>query len=62
MSTADVDVQLALTADFADAVTVHVTGRALRPTLLDTGADARYVRIRAVGTGGVGLAQVLIHP
>ncbi|MFF3503406.1 right-handed parallel beta-helix repeat-containing protein [Streptomyces sp. NPDC003247] len=62
MSTADFDVQLAGTADFTDAVTVHVTGKALRPTVLDVDTDARYVRIQRTGTGAVGLAQVLVHP
>lgn len=62
MTTADFDVQLARTADFSDATTLHVTGRALRPTLLDTDAEARYIRIKLTGTGRVALAHVLVHP
>ncbi|MFG2497469.1 right-handed parallel beta-helix repeat-containing protein [Streptomyces sp. NPDC048441] len=62
MTTADFDVQLARTADFADATTVHVTGRSLRPTLLDTDAEARYIRIKLTGTGRVALSHVLVHP
>ncbi|MCX4671694.1 discoidin domain-containing protein [Streptomyces sp. NBC_01381] len=62
MTTADFDVQLARAADFADATTLHVTGRSLRPTLLDTDAEARYIRIKLTGTGPVALAHVLVHP
>lgn len=62
MTTADFDVRLARTADFSDATTLHVTGRALRPTLLDTDAEARYIRIKLTGTGRVALAHVLVHP
>ncbi|MEV0318372.1 right-handed parallel beta-helix repeat-containing protein [Streptomyces sp. NPDC050659] len=62
MTTADFDVQLSRTADFADARTLHVDGRALRPTLLDTEAEARYIRIKLTGTGRVALAHVLVHP
>ncbi|MEU9861072.1 right-handed parallel beta-helix repeat-containing protein [Streptomyces sp. NPDC047971] len=62
MTTADFDVRLATTADFSDATTVHVTGRALRPTLLDTDREARFVRITLSGTGRVALAHVLVHP
>lgn len=62
MTTADFDVQLARSADFSDATTLHVTGRALRPTLLDTEAEARYIRIKLTGTGRVALAHVLVHP
>ncbi|WP_329113036.1 right-handed parallel beta-helix repeat-containing protein [Streptomyces sp. NBC_01353] len=62
MTTADFDVQLATTADFSDATTVHVGGKALRPTLVDTDREARYVRIKLSGTGRVALAHVLIHP
>jgi hypothetical protein len=63
-TTADFDVQLSSTGDFtaATTTTVHVTGQALRPTLLTTDAHARYVRIRLTGTGRVGLAQVEVHP
>ncbi|MEV0524033.1 right-handed parallel beta-helix repeat-containing protein [Streptomyces sp. NPDC050439] len=62
MTTADFDVQLARTADFSDATTLRVGGRALRPTLLDTDAEARYIRIKLTGTGSVALAHVLVHP
>jgi beta-glucuronidase len=62
MTTADLDVQLSATADFADATTVHVTGKALRPTVLDTDTEARYVRVLRTGTGRVALSQVLVHP
>lgn len=62
MTTADFDVQLARNADFSDATTLRVEGRALRPTLLDTDAEARYIRIKLTGTGRVALAHVLVHP
>ncbi|MFC4909347.1 discoidin domain-containing protein [Actinomadura gamaensis] len=62
MTRADFDVQISGTLDFADATTVHVTGKAARPTLLDTDARGRYVRIRLTGTGRIGLAQVAVHP
>ncbi|MFF1257520.1 MULTISPECIES: right-handed parallel beta-helix repeat-containing protein [unclassified Streptomyces] len=64
MTTTGFDVQLAGTADFADATTLHVPGKALRPTVLDTGkgTEARYVRIKLTGTGRVALAHVLVHP
>ncbi|WP_436843092.1 galactose-binding domain-containing protein [Streptomyces venezuelae] len=63
-ATADFDVQLSRTADFADATTRHVGGQALRPTLLEFGGgeSARFVRIRLAGTGRVALAHVLVHP
>ncbi|MEV7192811.1 right-handed parallel beta-helix repeat-containing protein [Streptomyces sp. NPDC093510] len=71
-ATADFDVQLSRTADFTDATTRHVAGKALRPTLLefdggfdrgfDKGEPARFVRIRLTGTGRVALAHVLVHP
>ncbi|MFJ9086626.1 right-handed parallel beta-helix repeat-containing protein [Streptomyces sp. NPDC102384] len=61
-TTADFDVQLASSADFSDATTAHITGKALRPTLLDTDEEARYVRIKLKGTGRVGLSHVLVHP
>lgn len=62
MTTTDFDVQFARTADFSDATTLHVGGRALRPTLLDTDTEARYIRIKLTGTGSVALAHVLVHP
>ncbi|MFI5658457.1 right-handed parallel beta-helix repeat-containing protein [Streptomyces sp. NPDC051684] len=60
-TTGDFDVQLARSADFSDATTAHITGKALRPTLLDTNTEARYVRIQLKGTGRVGLSHVLVH-
>ncbi|WP_223280733.1 discoidin domain-containing protein [Streptomyces antnestii] len=62
MTTAGFDLQLSRTADFADATTVHVPGKAMRPTVLDTDTEARYVRIKLTGTGRVALAHVLVHP
>ncbi|MEV5976343.1 right-handed parallel beta-helix repeat-containing protein [Streptomyces sp. NPDC052114] len=64
MTTEDFDVQLSRTADFAGARTRHVSGKALRPTLLEfgRGQEAGFVRIRLTGTGRVGLAHVLVHP
>ncbi|WP_406066876.1 right-handed parallel beta-helix repeat-containing protein [Streptomyces sp. NBC_01077] len=62
MTTADVDVQLATAPDFSDATTIHLTGKALRPTLVDTDTEARYLRIVHRGTGRVALAHVLVHP
>ncbi|WP_055698687.1 discoidin domain-containing protein [Streptomyces silaceus] len=63
-TTGDFAVQLSRTADFADAGTRHVSGKALRPTLVEFGGgqEARFVRIRLTGTGRVGLAHVLVHP
>lgn len=61
MSTADFDLQISGSADFADATTVHVTGRALRPTVADTDASGRYVRVTLPGTGRVGLSEVSVH-
>ncbi|MEU6673421.1 right-handed parallel beta-helix repeat-containing protein [Streptomyces sp. NPDC046925] len=62
MTTSGFDVRLAKDADFADATTVHVDGRSLRPTLLDTDTEARYIRIKLTGTGRVALSHVLVHP
>ncbi|MEV6103794.1 right-handed parallel beta-helix repeat-containing protein [Streptomyces sp. NPDC051940] len=62
MTTAGFDIQLATAPDFSDATTVPVTGRALRPTVLDTDTQARYVRVRLHGTGAVGLSEVWVHP
>jgi beta-glucuronidase len=61
MTTGGFDVRFASSADFSDATTVHVTGKALRPTVLDTDTKARYVRVELTGTGRVGLAQVQVH-
>ncbi|WP_406347666.1 right-handed parallel beta-helix repeat-containing protein [Streptomyces sp. NBC_00144] len=46
----------------ADKKTVHVGGKALRPTVLGLNTDTRYVKIQLTGTGRVGLAQVAVHP
>ncbi len=55
----------ATTADF-DVVTddgsVHVSGKALRPTLVNLDSRTRTVRIVTSGTGRVALSQVLVHP
>ncbi|MEV8565062.1 right-handed parallel beta-helix repeat-containing protein [Streptomyces sp. NPDC051322] len=44
-----------------DRGTVHVSGKALHPTLLDLDTRTRYVRIQLTGTGRVGLAEVRVH-
>ncbi|MFG2539391.1 right-handed parallel beta-helix repeat-containing protein [Streptomyces sp. NPDC048511] len=53
------------TADFdvvTDDRTVHISGKALRPTVIDLDSRTRTVRIEARGTGRVALSQVLVHP
>ncbi|MFJ1680363.1 right-handed parallel beta-helix repeat-containing protein [Streptomyces sp. NPDC088251] len=53
------------TADFdvvTDDGTVHVSGKALRPTVLNLDSRTRTVKIVASGTGRVALSQVLVHP
>ncbi|MEE1772428.1 right-handed parallel beta-helix repeat-containing protein [Streptomyces sp. JV185] len=53
------------TADFdvvTDDATVHVSGKALRPTVLDLDSRTRTVKIVTSGTGRVALSQVLVHP
>lgn len=45
-----------------DDGTVHVSGKALRPTLVNLDSRTRTVKIVTSGTGRVALAQVLIHP
>ncbi|MEU4699520.1 right-handed parallel beta-helix repeat-containing protein [Nonomuraea dietziae] len=62
MTTADVEVIVATRADLSDAKRVPLTGRALRPTLVEIAADARYVRVQRTGTGRIGLAGVSVHP
>ncbi|MFD5188763.1 right-handed parallel beta-helix repeat-containing protein [Streptomyces sp. NPDC058357] len=55
----------ATTADFdvvTDDTTVHVSGKALRPTVLDLDSRTRTVKIVTSGTGRVALSQVLVHP
>ncbi|WP_333733911.1 right-handed parallel beta-helix repeat-containing protein [Streptomyces sp. IBSBF 3010] len=52
------------TADFdivTDDTTVHVSGKALRPTVVDLDSRTRTVRIVRTGTGRIALSQVLIH-
>lgn len=53
------------TADFdvvTDDRTVHVSGKALRPTLVNLDSRTRTVKIVTSGTGRVALSQVLVHP
>ncbi|WP_327271525.1 right-handed parallel beta-helix repeat-containing protein [Streptomyces sp. NBC_01224] len=53
------------TADFdviTDDTTVHVSGKALRPTVLNLDSRTRTVKIVTSGTGRVALSQVLVHP
>ncbi|MCX4679968.1 right-handed parallel beta-helix repeat-containing protein [Streptomyces sp. NBC_01433] len=53
------------TADFdviTDDRTIHVSGKSLRPTVLDLDSGTRTVKITARGTGRVALSQVLVHP
>lgn len=61
MTTADFAVILANSADLSDARTIHVTGRALRPSLVEVSGTARYIRVQRTGTGRVGLSEVLVH-
>lgn len=52
------------TGDFdivTDDATGHVSGKALRPTLVNLDRRTRTVQIMTAGTGRVALAQVLIH-
>ncbi|MFG3157926.1 right-handed parallel beta-helix repeat-containing protein [Streptomyces sp. NPDC048219] len=55
MTTADFDV-------VTDDRTVHVSGKARRPTVVDLDSSTRTVRIAVSGTGRVALSQVLVHP
>lgn len=53
------------TADFdviTDSGSVHVKGKALRPTLVDLEGTTRYVTVKATGTGRIALSHVLLHP
>ncbi|MEV5678184.1 right-handed parallel beta-helix repeat-containing protein [Streptomyces sp. NPDC052179] len=53
------------TVDFdviTDDRTIHVSGKSLRPTVLDLDSGTRTVRIMARGAGRVALSQVLVHP
>lgn len=52
------------TGDFdivTDDGTVHVSGKALRPTVIDLDSRTRTLKIVTTGTGRVALSQVLIH-
>ncbi|MFI6965797.1 right-handed parallel beta-helix repeat-containing protein [Streptomyces sp. NPDC050255] len=52
------------TGDFdvvTDGGTVHVSGKALRPTVIDLDSRTRTLKIVTTGTGRVALSQVLIH-
>ncbi|MGP3638329.1 right-handed parallel beta-helix repeat-containing protein, partial [Streptomyces sp. 24-1644] len=55
MTTADFDV-------VTDDGTIHVSGKSLRPTVLNLAGSTRTVKIMASGTGRVALSQVLVHP
>ncbi|MEU2250255.1 right-handed parallel beta-helix repeat-containing protein [Streptomyces sp. NPDC019224] len=44
-----------------DDTTVHISGKALRPTVVNLDSRTRTLRIVKSGTGRVGLSQVLIH-
>ncbi|MFJ8751646.1 right-handed parallel beta-helix repeat-containing protein [Streptomyces sp. NPDC102441] len=53
------------TADFdviTDDGTLHVSGKARRPTVLDVDSTTRTLRIMATGAGPVALSHVLVHP
>lgn len=53
-----------VTGDFdivTDSGTVHVSGKALRPTVIDLDSRTRTLKIVTTGTGRVALSQVLIH-
>ncbi|WLQ52487.1 right-handed parallel beta-helix repeat-containing protein [Streptomyces poriferorum] len=53
-----------VTGDFdivTDGGTVHVSGKALRPTVIDLDSRTRTLKIVTTGTGRVALSQVLIH-
>ncbi|MDK0523465.1 right-handed parallel beta-helix repeat-containing protein [Streptomyces sp. ML-6] len=55
----------ATTAGFdvvTDDTTIHVDGKALRPTVLNLDSRTRTVKIVTSGTGRVALSQVLVHP
>ncbi|MCG8969634.1 right-handed parallel beta-helix repeat-containing protein [Streptomyces sp. CL12-4] len=54
MTTADFDV-------VTDDRTIHVSGKALRPTVVDLDSSTRTVRIAVSGNGRVALSQVLVH-
>lgn len=41
---------------------MHVSGKALRPTLVNLDGRTRTVKIVTSGTGRVALSQILVHP
>ncbi|MFI8946683.1 right-handed parallel beta-helix repeat-containing protein [Streptomyces sp. NPDC053750] len=45
-----------------DDRTIHVSGKALRPTVVNLDGSTRTVRIAVSGNGRVALSQVLAHP
>ncbi|MGW6497731.1 right-handed parallel beta-helix repeat-containing protein [Nonomuraea angiospora] len=61
MTTADVQVLVSRTPDFADAVAAPLAGKVLRPSLVTVDAEGRYVRVQRTGTGRIGLSGVAVH-
>ncbi|GHB48077.1 hypothetical protein GCM10010377_43670 [Streptomyces viridiviolaceus] len=55
MTTADFDV-------ITDDETIHVSGKSLRPTVVDLDSSTRTVKIAVSGSGRVALSHVLVHP
>lgn len=63
MTTADITVTISTTPEAKPTKTLRLTGRTLRPTVLDgLGAKGRYVRVTRADKGGVGLAAVRVRP
>ncbi|MER6578075.1 right-handed parallel beta-helix repeat-containing protein [Nonomuraea sp. NPDC001023] len=62
MTTADAELLVSATPDFAQATRVPLPGRALRPSVVAVDAEGRYVRIQRTGTGRIGLSAVMVHP
>ncbi|WP_043619243.1 discoidin domain-containing protein [Nonomuraea candida] len=61
MTTADVQVLVSRTPDFADATVVQPAGKVLRPSLVTVNAEGRYVRVQRIGTGRIGLSGVAVQ-
>ncbi|WP_222871166.1 right-handed parallel beta-helix repeat-containing protein [Nonomuraea sp. PA05] len=61
MTTADVQVLVSRTPDFAEATVLPLPGKVLRPSPVTVDAEGRYVRIQRTGTGRIGLAGVAVH-
>ncbi|GAA4960182.1 beta-glucuronidase [Nonomuraea thailandensis] len=61
MTTADVQVLVSRTPDFAGATVVPLPGRVLRPSPVTVEAEGRYVRVQRTGTGRIGLSGVAVH-